>query len=132
MPTISGEILDKGLKVPHLRLVIAHIKKHVEEWLVAYNKEDPQLVDAYSYVGRKRLKEIIDTFTTVAGKISTHMESVKTIRKPRKINKEVRVRKLKFLPSLYGHDTEPATSIIGATTVWVFDTKYRKLSLIHI
>jgi hypothetical protein len=126
-PKITDIILGKGHTARHLQIVVTHMIPQIAEWQAAYNKLDEQLVEGYSYVPRRKFKQIIDGFTTVLEKIQGFISQTKTVRKVRPVNKVVLTKNLKFLPVYEQFTGEPTVSVVGATVLWIFDTKYRKI-----
>lgn len=128
---LVGQLLSQGFKGPQLNLVYQYLDKNISEWNQAYNKEDEQLVEGYSYVNRKTFKKIIDTFNEAMSKISHEKTKVKAtrIRKKKPTDKKKMASKLKFMPEFSDLKIKslPAVDIIGANVIWVYDTKKRKL-----
>lgn len=124
-----GFILTKNLKGPHLKLIQQHLRKNLAEWYAAYNGEDEQLVEGYSYVGKRNFKKIIDTFSTVMDKISQQQTQVKSlrIRKKKPMDKKKMASKIRFKAEHEGIKSQKPVDIIGANMVWVYDTKKRRL-----
>jgi hypothetical protein len=129
--TIKGEILSQGFKGPQLNLVMIYLNRNITEWTQAYNKVDEQLVEGYSYVGRRNFKRIIDTFTEVKDSLSQQQTSFKAqkVRRRKPVDKKKLAAKLRFMPAFAELNLKSANAvdIIGANAVWVYDTKKRKL-----
>ena len=139
---IAGKKIDKaplikkaqtmGLKAPHLQLIVTYISnQYTDEMKSASNKEDEQLVEGYAYMGPRRLKKVIAVLTELIAEIEHQTVKVKTQRIIRKKpqDKKKMASKIKFLaefPDLNLKSLDPV-DIIGATTLWVYDTKKRKL-----
>lgn len=128
---LNGDIFSKGFKGPQLKIVADYLQKQINEWKDAYNKVDEQLVEGYSYVGRRNMKHIIDTFESVIAKISqqvTHFNSQRIVKK-KPLDKRKVASKLKFMKEFaeFNIKSVDAIDIIGANVVWVYDTKKRKL-----
>lgn len=126
-PLVTDMILQKNYTSRHLSLIIKHITSQISEWTSAYNKEDDQLTAGYAFVPRRKFKQIIDGFGQVLEKIQQYSEKNKPIRKPRPINKVSVTKGLKFLKNFDWMEGQPTTSVVGATVLWIYDTKYRKL-----
>lgn len=124
-----GFILTKNLKGPQLKLIQQYLRKNLAEWYAAYNGEDEQLVEGYSYVGKRNFKKIIDTFSTVMDKISQQQTQVKSlrIRKKKPMDKKKMASKIRFKAEHEGIKSQKPVDIIGANMVWVYDTKKRRL-----
>lgn len=128
---IKSLIHGKGFKVPQLTIIQQYLTPKISEWTSAYKGTDEQLVEGYSYVARKHMKHIIDSFTEVLDSISAVTVKLKTERIVRKkpTDKKKIASKLKFMPEFSELKIKSAASvdIIGANVVWVYDTKKRKL-----
>lgn len=126
---LVGFILTKNLKGPQLKLVQQYLRKHIAEWYAAYNGEDEQLVEGYSYVGKRNFKKIIDAFSTVMDNISQQQTKVKSlrIRKKKPMDKKKMASKIRFKAEHEGIKSCNPVDIIGANMVWVYDTKKRRL-----
>lgn len=125
------------LKVNNVKpIYINQIKQHyqplVEEIALAVNKEDEQLVESYSHWSKKELKSFLDFITKIISDCDIYSGNVKTVKKPRKkkaITADKKVAKVQYKKE----DTEyklvsvNPTEIIGASEIWVFNTKYKKL-----
>lgn len=131
---ITNWLRDKQIKPQVAQKIVDYYKPLYAELFDAYNGKDDQLKEAYSYLKRIQLKsymEFIRSFVAAA-EVSTVVE--KAIRKPRR--KKIKpvatvVAKVKYKVE----DTEfkvvslkPA-EIVGAQQLWVFNTKYRDMSV---
>lgn len=126
-PKIADLILKKQYTHKHLQIISKEIDKNIQEWTAAYDKTDEQLSQGYGYIPRRKFRQIIDGFTDVVQKIQQFVDNTKVARKPRPINKAVVTKNLKFLPTFEQYTGQPTTSVVGATILWIYDTKYRKL-----
>lgn len=128
---LKALIHGKGFKLPQLTRVQEYLNPQIQEWTSAYKGTDEQLVEGYSYMPRKQMKKIIDSFTEVMESISALTVKMKTDRIVRKkpTDKKKIASKLKFMTefSELGIKSVQAVDIIGANMVWVYDTKKRKL-----
>lgn len=128
---IKGDILSKNFKAPQLKLVNDYLDNHITEWTLAYNKEDEQLAEGYSYLTKKSFKNIIDVFTDVKDSISQQKTKIQVqrIRKRKPLDKKKMASKVKFMNEFaeLGLKSLSPVDIIGANVIWVYDTKKRKL-----
>lgn len=108
----------------------------LEELMLAYEKADDQLVEGYSNFKRPELKKFIgfiENILTSAKKYTQNVKAMK-VRKPRKAKVKsasqltTKVKFCKSFPELKLVSTDP-TSIVGAQSVWIYNTKYRKLGV---
>lgn len=126
---IAGKILTQNFKSPQLKLVQQYLRKNIAEWYMAYNNEDEQLVEGYAYVGKRNFKKIIDVFSEVMSRISQEETKVKSIRirKKKPVDKKKMASKIRFKQEHEGIKSCNPVDIIGANTVWVYDTKKNRL-----
>lgn len=99
-------------------------------------KTDKDLIEAYSYLNKKQLKSYIEFMTLIVDDSVRWSSNKKkqTVRKPRKAKVEPasqQVSKMAFqtdFKDLKLVSIDPAT-IIGATSLWVYNTKTRHLTV---
>lgn len=103
------------------------------ELQLAYNKEDDDLVEAYSHVSKTKLKKVINFISKIIDDTNIWKANKKQIRKPRKkktqsVDKQI--NKLKYMKefSKYKLVSISPDQIIGASQLWVFNTKYNYLT----
>jgi hypothetical protein len=128
--------LEKGIKPQVAARIAEHFRPQYDEITEAQAGTDKELVEAYKG-WRKPVLKILGLFIK---KIVDHMDEVeeagKAIRKPRKKKVKpphVLVAKMKFRPDwadLNITSIEPK-GIIGASQLWVFNTKTRNLTVYH-
>lgn len=129
-------IMQGKVKGAHANKIIDIFKKHRAEFDEVIHGNDEQLIEGYSNFSKVQMKKLVaycDQIITDAMKLS---DESKVTRKPRK-------RKVKTPDQLvakvqvcdedktYKLKSEPAKNIIGASTVWVFNVKNRKLGVYH-
>ncbi len=128
--------IEKGVKPQIAKRIAEHFRPQYEEIVEAQEGKDDDLVEAYKG-WRKPVLKIMGLFLK---KIIDHMIEVdaagQAIRKPRKKKikpASVLVSKLKYRPDwadLNINSIDPK-GIIGATQLWVINTKTRNLSVYH-
>jgi hypothetical protein len=120
------------------------VAKHIEdtysgvlgELLLAYEKADEQLIEGYSNFKRPELKKFIGFVENILTSTKKYTQNVKAmkVRKPRKAKVKsaaqltTKVKFCKSFPELKLVSIDP-TSIVGAHSVWIYNTKYRKLGV---
>lgn len=126
---VAGFILSQNFKAPQLKLVQQYLRKNIAEWYSAYNNEDEQLAEGYSYVGKRNFKKIIDSFSEVMSLVSKQETKVKAqrIRKKKPVDKKKMASKIRYQAEHEGIKSQNPVDIIGANVVWVYDTKRRRL-----
>lgn len=108
----------------------------LSELLLAYEKLDDQLVEGYSNFKRMDLKNFIGFIENVLTSTKKYTQNVKAmkVRKPRKAKVKsasqltTKVKFCKSFPELKLVSVDP-TSIVGAQSVWIYNTKYRKIGV---
>lgn len=116
-----------------------HIKEFIESKLqelqLAANNKDEQLVEGFSYLSKKRIKEILNNFNNIIDDISRYCQNTK-VSKPRKprqkkiVSIDKQINKIKYqkeFSSLKIKSIEPS-QIIGASQLWVFNTKTNQIT----
>lgn len=106
-------------------------KKLVELKAIAAGK-DKQLVEGYDCYGKIQVRNMIKFAEQVVADCAAYVQIKKVERKPRAkkaVPPERIVAKLKYQreDAALGIKSEPAVKIHGATELWLFDTKKRKL-----
>jgi hypothetical protein len=123
----------KSVQIKHIVEWAKGKRSHFDEVL---NTTDKDVKDGYSNFTKTELKKIVSFFDQVildCQKISG--DSIKT-RKPRKVKPktpEQLVSKMKFMDSFADLNLKSvkSTEIIGAMSLWVYNTKTRKLGVYH-
>ena len=94
------------------------------------SETDPELAEGYSHITKRKKRDFVLFLEEIA---ACKVEKGKTTRKPRKVkakSPEKLVQRLKYLKEfkdLNLTSIDP-TEIIGATSLWVYNTKYRILT----
>jgi hypothetical protein len=137
--SLREKIFNPNFKAPHLAIIEKYIKRQIDEWQEAMDAMDGkvkdetsiQLTEGYAYAGKKILKNIIDKFSTLTGTLVTEGNKVRMvrIRKKKPTDKRKMVAKLKLLKECkeLGLTSINPVDIIGASVLWVYDCKKRKL-----
>lgn len=106
------------------------------EYRAAYEKTDDQVVEAYSRFKKRELKRRLDYLDLLVEQINRYTNNRKKERKPRA--KKVKSADQILAKVQYQEKSDefklqsisPAL-ILGATQLWVFNTRYRKLGVYH-
>jgi len=126
--------LEKAIKPPVAKRITDHFRPQYEEITEALKGEDPDLVEAYKG-WRKPVLKIMALFIK---KIIDHLDEAAaaqvSIRKPRKKKEKpahVLVSKLKYKVEDKDLNIKSVQSkdIIHAQQLWIYNTKYRNLSV---
>jgi hypothetical protein len=123
----------KEVKSAHARLIKTLYSRDLAELeLLASGKADEQLKEGYSHRTKKQIRNLIEFYQEIMSACDMLAQEAKVNRKPRKtkvVPKDKLVSKLKFMKSnepLKLVSINPA-DIIGASELWIFNTKTRKL-----
>lgn len=131
--------LPAEMKPQQFAIVKKYIVPKLAEWTEAVDaldkkyKDDTsiQLAEAYTYAGKKTLKLVIKTFEDLLVELEkkANTQKVQQIRKKKPADKAKLVKKLKYLSKdeTLGLESIASFDVIGATSVWVYDTTKRKL-----
>ena len=123
----------KEVKAAHARIIKAFYSKDLAELEeLASGKGDEQLREGYSHRSKKQIKNMIAFYQEIMSACDMLSQEAKVNRKPRakkSVPAEKIVSKLKYMKT-----NEPLklvsispTDIVGATELWVYNSKSRKL-----
>jgi hypothetical protein len=112
----------------------AAFEKTIAELYEYIDGEDKQLVEGYSNLGKVKAKKIIKILESINDACAQQAVTAKAARKPRA--KKVKppsvvaknVKYLKEYPE-FGLKSVSPEKIIGASEVWIYNTKYKKLQV---
>ena len=95
--------------------------------------KDPQTVEGYSNFTKKELKKFADFMEQLVSDCQQQVQTAKASRAPRKRKPQTPtklVSKLKFMREFteMGLKSVKPESLVGATEVWIYNTKYRKIT----
>ncbi len=118
--------------------------KYIVEWAKSkriefddvMNTDDKELKEAYSNFTKPQLKKMVAYFDQVildCQKVSGEKTKSRKPRKRKAKSPDQLVAKLNYLPEFkeLGLTSVKVTDIIGAMSLWVFNTKTRKLGVYH-
>ena len=120
----------------HIPLIVEIWKKKFEEFNEVVDSNDPDLVEAYSFMGKVKLRNTIKFIEQVLSDLNSYISIKKASKAPRKrkaVPVEKIVSKLKYLKEFKDPlnkleliSVHP-TKLHGASEAWVYDTARRKL-----
>ena len=128
--------LEKGIKPQVAKRITEHFRPQYEEITEALQGKDPDLVEAYSRWRKPVLKVMAIFLKKIIDHLDETAEAHIATRKPRKKKVKpphVLVAKMKYRPDwadLNITSIDPK-GIIGATQLWVINSKTRNLSVYH-
>ena len=126
-PELSKAYTEVDTLAGEYREVLAlRNNKNLGDW-------DQQLVEGYSHIKLPLLKKIVDFAANIQSSLLATKESKKIvrIRRKRPTDKNKLVRKLKYLPECKELNIKSLNpvDIIGASEVWVYDVKRKKIGV---
>lgn len=133
---VDVESLLKSMNVPSAvaKQIPAKFEKMLAELEEVQLGKDKQLVEGYSNIKKIKLRKLIAAINSITAACQQQAVSAKTVRKPR-VKKEkpasVVAAKVKFLQESkeLGIKSVHPTNLVGASEVWIFNTKYKKLQV---
>jgi hypothetical protein len=95
---------------------------------------EDQLVEGYSHLGKRQIKAVVEMWSSILDAAKSYGSVKKAERAPRKrkpVPPEKMVKKLKFLKKddATGLVSIDPTKLIGASEVWVYNVKTRKIGI---
>lgn len=124
-------------KPPHYRVVCDHVEEYLREWndamLAKKSQSDDedvnQLAEGYGLTTVRQLKTAITMLAAFNSEIKGTIEATKTPRKRRARSPEKVVSKVKYLAEFeeFKLTSVQPKELLGASIVWIYDTKRRKL-----
>jgi len=127
-------MLGMGVKGAHTPHIIRFFERRIEEINTAITGKDSDLKEAYSHFTKTELKEYLKLLNAIITDSNKLAHNAKLTRKPRKTKAkpvDKVISKLQFKKEDNGFkivSIDP-TNIVGATSLWVFNTKTRKLGI---
>lgn len=123
---------ETPIKPAHAKIILEHFQRMIDELKEVVENKDPDLKEGYSHLTITKRKELYSIYASIEEACNMLIQKGKTQRKPRKPkekSKEKLVEKVKYkeVDAEYGIASVHPSNIIGASEVWVFNTKYRKL-----
>ena len=119
-----------GVKGGHMNHIIDYYKAQHVEMQEVLKGQDEQLNEAYAFLTKPRKKKLVALYAKF---VSDSQEWQKDCRSKRKIRKRkvktpkelVKALKFKAKDKSFGIESVKPTEVVGASQVWVFDTKTR-------
>ena len=129
-----GDLINRGCKSVHARKMRPFYIDCYNELVDVYNKDDEYVLEAWSHLKPKYHKKMMDFYGIIVDDIDRIIKNATAQRKPRKqktYSAERLVKNLKYqqeFSKLKLVSVNPE-KIIGATELWVFNTKYNRLGV---
>ena len=131
---VYNDLISRGCKSVHARKMRPLYRDCYNDLVDVYNKEDDFNQEAYSHLKPKHQKKLMDFYGLIVDDIDRVIKNATAQRKPRKRKTHSAgrlVSKLKYqeeFKKLKLVSVNPE-KIIGATELWVFNTRYNRLGV---
>ena len=131
---VYNDLISRGCKSVHARKMRPLYRDCYNDLVDVYNKEDDFLQEAYSHLKPKHQKKLMDFYGLIVDDLDRVIKNATAQRKPRKrktYSAGRLVSKLKYqqdFSKLKLVSINPE-KIIGATELWVFNTRYNRLGV---
>ncbi len=125
-------MLANNVKGLHAKQIKDHFTPMLKELHSVINKTDDDLVEGYSTYNKRQIKMFYDMIESIIGdcdKLSHNTKISRTPKKKKKVSVEKKVAKVQYKKddSEYKLVSISPVSILGASQLWVFNTRYKKL-----
>ena len=132
-PHSQMQVFNSGvIKAAHAKIIKDAYQSQYEEAMEVVEWKDEQIKEGYSYMTAKKRKEYLAFFEKIMTACDTYINTGKAVRKTRvkkAPSKEKLIAKIKYKesePSIGLASINPL-SIIECNTLWIYNTKNRKL-----
>ena len=120
------------IKGAHTKHIVPVYEKKLEEIEIVIKGKDEQLVEGYSFLSKKQLKDYASLLKCIIDDCGRIAHTAKLTRAPRKkkvkpVDKVIEKLQFKKEDNEYKTASINPVDIIGASQLWVFNTKTRKL-----
>lgn len=124
------------IKGPHAKIIKDDFEPAYNEALEVKAWNDPDIKEGYGHFTAKMRKDFVELFekiNTACDTIIATKANTRRARKPKARSKDVIVKKMKFQVncSELGIASIPATEIVYANELWLYNTKTRKIGVYH-
>lgn len=125
---------DHDVKPQVAAKIAEHYKPLYAELFDAVQGNDPQLKEAYSSWKKTHLRSYMEMIKSIISSAEGQVPAIKVSRKPRKkkakpVSAVVAKIKYKAEDTDLGIKSIKPTSIVGSSQLWVYNTKYRTLTV---
>lgn len=130
--SIKEYLTKNQVKAPVMAHIVTALKPQLSEFQEYLKGEDKELVEAYSHLGKRKMKALAGYVESMINDCTTTARVARTTRMPRKRKPQPPakvVAKLKYLkeyPDL-GLKSVIAERVVDADQVWLFDTEKRRM-----
>lgn len=132
---LTSILRGENIPVANLGQIKEWIEGKKSEYVAAFEKTCPDLVEGYSYLSKPALRKRISLLDDLLNDIILYKASKASARKPRaKKTKSAskQIERLNYLNESkeYGVQSADPTRLIGANMLYIFNTKYRRLTVL--
>ena len=108
--------------------------KNTAEIAEAIEGKDKQLVEAYGFLKKTKLKKLLKVYESIAEACQQAVVSNKATRKPRQVKEKpasVVAKNVKYMPEFaeLGLKSALPPTLVNSKEVWIYNTKYKKLQV---
>ena len=131
---LYNDLKSRSIPQPYVPFIDQWVKKIASEYIGVYETTDKDIKEGYSNISKRKLTQVIKLISTWQEDVERYGHFKKANRKPRAKKVKpvgVQIAKLKYKredPEL-GIKSVIPTEIVGASQVWVYNTKYKKLAV---
>ena len=131
---IASILRGENIPVSFIGPVVNWLERHKSDYTDAYEKRCPDMVEGFSYLSIPQLRNRIKAIDDMLNEIVLYKSSKKAARKPR-VKKaktaDKQVARLNYLneSDQYCMQSCDPTRIVGSQTFFMFNTKYRKVTV---
>jgi len=127
------DLQARAIPKPYCTHIEQWVRRKAQEYITVYESTDPEIKEAYSNFTRPQLTRLIKLCSQCVEDVERYGEFKKANRKPRvkkQVAPGVQVAKLKYMREFaeLGLKSVMASEIVGASQVWVYNTKYKRLA----
>ena len=116
------------------KLIPNAFDKFIQELTEYIEGKDKQLLEGYGYLGKTKAKKLLKSLEAISTACQQQVVTAKAVRKPRARKEKpasVLAAKVKFMKEFteLKLKSELPVKIVGASEVWVYNTKYKKIQV---
>ena len=136
-PEVKSYLAQEEVPPSMVTKIVEHFQAQWDEISGSQGKDaDEQLKEAYSHLTKTDVKRFVDFYKALIADLNMYKEQKKVARAPRKkkpVSKTKQVAKLTYLKSFEALKLVSVNpqDLIDSKTVWVYNTKTRKLGVYH-
>ena len=133
IPAMFDYLKSNTVAQAHIGKIRSYYEPVAAEFQALTQKECPEdLAEGYKHLSKADIKQMIKFFDTMFGDLDAYAnlkKATRATRKPKPKSADKLVAKLKFkkVDDRYKIVSVDPTTVVGATELWVFNTKNRKL-----